>query len=299
MPDQWPRQPRAGLSANKARRVAGSGTTHKVQCRTSNGSSWVDVAVLQSQARADTMVTNLNEVFDNHPGADLDFIHIYKGGPSINYAVVWPTVTFAQQHAFFELFQYNNCSTDAIKAWQQPYKHDNVRTIQTVNQADADWYGKPPWRVAFTWANNIRNVVNGWNMSKDAFYTANGNQVPLCHTSQGFIAVFPTATNRSAAPESFNSACVYGFGECLNGFCLAFEIFHCLDLTVAAPNDEAGQARWAKNQWVQVSIPGASVRARINNKSGCNKVELSRGVVRALGATENGLDVQNVTISDP
>jgi hypothetical protein len=222
MADHWPRQPRDGNPTNHSRvtQVSRVGPW-KVQCKQTDGTYATVATIVTSESRANNIRDALNEIFDNHPGADLDFIHIYKGGPNAKYKVVWPTVTFQQAHSNWTRWSYSCGSGPTIKAWEEAYKHPDtawpdgqLREIATVTQDDIDYTGKPPWRVAFMWANNIRNAVNGWNITQDAFYPPDeSDNIPLFHS--GTIVPFVGATDRSASSEHFNSACVYGFGECL------------------------------------------------------------------------------------
>src|SRR6266511_1952518 len=106
------------------------------------------VAEFVSSSRANAMADHLNEIFDDHPGADLDFIHAYKSVPGEPYEVAWPAVAFAQEHAFFSRVNYADCNSSGRtqKAWEEVYRAGDVddhsiRTIHQVLDADADSMG--------------------------------------------------------------------------------------------------------------------------------------------------------------
>ena len=48
------------------------------------------------------------------------------------------------------------------------YANEEPLIIATVTSADTNYYGTDAWEIALTWANAIRNLVNGWNGSKDS-----------------------------------------------------------------------------------------------------------------------------------
>jgi len=147
-------------------------------------------------------------------------------------------------------------------------------------------YPKPAHKVAFQWTNAIRYAVNGWNSTKDVI------DPPLFN---GVIPLLPTPVNWDF-PSVTKAGTYYGYGECQPNFTMANnEIFHTMDLLVAVPSSTAGQARWARNQWVKVTYGKRSCRARLTDVCGCEHFDLSRGLATHLRFPGSGM----VTVSRP
>jgi hypothetical protein len=286
----YPRQPRPGCHANHARVVhVGGGHRHfSVQCRTCNG-GWFSVAQFRHVAGANTLKQNLNSVF-SRPAADLDFIHPTRL-PDGDYAVVWSGTTWCRQ---------GNCKTTVgdcsggkgHTTFESLYKAQGELVLKRVTKEDIDWYGRPPWKIALSWANNIRKPINGWNCTK-------GAQPPLSTgpVFGGVILPLHAATDWDYPPVKM-IATVYGYGECQPSFLTANgEIFHTMDLTLAVPYAHYGTKKWARNQWVKIGFrpTGRTVRARLTDVCGCDHVDLSRGVARYLKMQGTG----KVTVSRP
>ena len=288
----YPRQPRPGCHANHARviHVAGNHRHYVVQCRTCSG-GWFGVAQFRHVAGANTLKENLNGVF-SRPAADLDFIHPTKL-PEGNYAVVWAGVAWCQ--AGNCKTKVGNCDGGAgvsHTTFESIYKSQGGVVLKRVTKEDTDWYGRPPWKIALSWANNIRKPINGWNCSK-------GAQPPYSTGPLfgGIILPLHAATDWDYPPIKM-TATVYGYGECQPSFLTANgEIFHTMDLTLAVPYKGRDSKKWARNQWVKISnrATGRSVRARLTDVCGCQHVDLSRGVARALKMAGTG----TVTVSRP
>lgn len=276
-----PRQPRSGCSSNQARRIQindPGGPLYVVQCKTCGG-SWSDVASFRAASQADNMVNNLNGIFAI-PNADLDFIHISRSTSDDQYRAVWSGVRWYNDHS-----QVTSLCDTSKKTYEPLYLHTGVTVIKNVTPEDETFYGRDPWSVAYLWVKNIKSVINGWNCSKGA------TNIPLI--ASGFIPVPPTQTNWSRGTIT-KAGSHYGFGgsECQPNLATAnSEIFHTMDFTIAVPNDES----WGLNQWVKVTYGSKSARARITDRAGRPKIDLSRGLSTYLGFPGSG----NITLSNP
>ena len=273
-----PRQPRSSCASNQARKIQindPGGILYVVQCKTCGG-SWSEVATFRDGTQADNMVSNLNGIFaiDN---ADLDFIHIHRAADD-QYRAVWSGVKWFNDHSnITEL-----CDTSK-KTYEPLYKANGITVIKNVTQADENFYGRDPWSVAYLWVKNIKAVVNGWNCSKDA--------TNLSLIASGFIPVPPTQTNWSRGTIS-KAGSHYGLGECQPNLATANgEIFHTMDFIIAVPNDET----WGLNEWVKVTFNGKSARARVTDRAGRPKIDLSRGLSEYLNFQGSG----TITLSNP
>ncbi len=280
----YPRQPREGLAPNAARVVSHAGPTYfGVECSLSDGTSWFEVAQFNGGAAARAMRDRLNELFAR-PGADLDFIHPTRL-PTGSYAVVWSGVSWVQDGSVTT--DIGGCPAgDPYTTQENLYRWKAVSVLSIVTTADVARYGVPAWKLAFEWANNIRYAVNGWNCTQDVVTP------PLF---SGHIFALPEAVEWDFDPV-VKTATYYGYGECQPNFTTANnEIFHTMDLLVAVPASTAGQARWARNQWVKVTYEGRSARARLTDVCGCEHLDLSRGLATYLRFPGGG----EVTVSRP
>ncbi|MEA2558352.1 MAG: rare lipoprotein [Actinomycetota bacterium] len=284
MTGTYPRQPRSGCPPNLASAVkAGSAHPHlNVQLQLCGGGTFPTIQMVSGQ-RARAVAANLNTLFGKD-GADLDFIHMtrYHDG---TYAVVWAPVSWSQSGS--TTTDIGHCPAgDPYTTNENLYRPSPLFEIATVSAEDVHWYGKPAWKIAFLWTNNIRYAVNGWNSTQDVM------NPPLF---SGVIRVLaePTMWQHSSVTLQ---ATRYGYGECQPNFTTANnDIFHTMDLVVAVPGNAAGQARWKRNQWVQVAFQGRSAHARLTDVCGCNNVDLSRGLATYLGFPGSG----KVTVSNP
>jgi hypothetical protein len=183
--------------------------------------------------------------------------------------VIWSKVVWCDDHS---------CSTDTGdgRTWEDVYKgwtnKSNVLTLSTVTADDVDFYGKPRYKIALEWANNIRAFVNGWNCTKSPDYSG--------LVASGYIPQL--AVPSGVAPTSgSHSATYYGAGEFLPSLGTANgDIFHTNDLTVAISSGGLGgysYSKW-KNKWVEISYGGKSVVARVTDISG-GPIDLSAGGV--------------------
>jgi hypothetical protein len=288
----YPRQPRPECVANSARVVHAGGTHrhYEVQCRTCHG-GWQSVAQFRHVAGANTLKHNLNSVFSK-PAADLDFIHPTKL-PDGDYAVVWAGVLWCQGGNCHT--RVGNCDGgpgDSHVTYESLYKSQGEVVLKRVTKDDTDWYGRPPWKIALSWANNIRDPINGWNCTKGAQPPVDGGAY-----FGGTIPALHAASDWNYPPVRM-TATVYGYGECQPNFQTANgEIFHTMDITLAVPHKHYDTPKWARNQWVKISNrrTGRSVRARLTDVCGCDHVDLSHGTARALKMTGTGM----VTVSRP
>lgn len=276
----WPRHPRSGCSSNQARKVlrqVGGDTWYDVQCKKCDGTWSGAVAGFVDPAQADNMVANLNGIFTTL-GADLDFIHMHRYGDG-QYAAVWSGVRW-----FNDDSQVTSLCTSTKKTYEPLYKADGVTAIKRVTSADESFYGLPPWKVAYNWVKNIKNVLNGWNCTKGAV------NIPLFQS--GFIIPPPSQTEWNLGSIT-KAGSRYGYGECQPNVTVATgaEIFHCMDFSIARPSDTS----WTLNKWVKVTYAGTSAHARLIDVCGTTKVDLSRGLATYLGFPGSG----NVTVSNP
>lgn len=237
-----------------------------------------------SGARADALADALNGVF-GRPRADLDFITPGIGSDSFasnEYAVIWSQVTWCGDCSCFT-------DTKDGRTYELVYTGYNdkskVTTLTTITQADVDLYGKPRWRIALDWANNIRNYVNGWNctMSPDS------PNPPTLYCS-GYICPLKVPSGKATSSGTVR-ATHYGGGESflLPAFTMKNgDIFHTNDLTIAVHSSLS----FLDNKWVRIAYGGKSVVARATDRGGTTDapVDLSRGgVSHYLGFPGSGM----------
>lgn len=278
---EWPRQPRANLYSNLAQRNIST-----VQLRDSSG-AWNNAFVAYDTARADTIVATLNSIFAI-PGADLDFIT--PGFDNGNYVVLWSGVTWDNS------LSVSTTTGNGSKTYEQLYKgstsRSDIKIICTISDYDCIAEEKKPWEIAFNRANAIRNIVNGWNCTKDA-------TLPQGQTlySNGTIPQLSAIAGKYAGPVTSLTATIFGKGETLPSFYTGnTNIFHTCDLVIARPKAKASDSNWAYNKWIQISRGTTSVMARIVDQSGGDNIDLSiGGVAYAL----NMSGTQTVTVSPP
>jgi hypothetical protein len=269
-----PRQPRSGCASNfaESRYVRQTGLYDVTVGSTCSGASAV-VARMRNGDRARQLVARLNDIF-GRPRADLDFITPGIGSDpfaSNQYAVIWSQVTW-----YPDCSQYTD-TTDG-RTYELVYTGYNdkskVTTLITIVQADVDLYGKPRWRIALDWANNIRNYVNGWNCTKSP-----DSPNPPTLQCNGFICPLKVPTG-NATSSGTARATHYGGGESflLPNFAMSNgDIFHTNDLTIAVHSSLSS----LDNRWVRISYGGKSVVARVTDRGGSSDkpIDLSRGGV--------------------
>lgn len=284
---EWPRQPRSGNPENEAE-VASRTTRFYVRLKNTSD-EFTSAFYVSSQARAEEIVDNLNEIFAI-PGADLDFITPgYKNGA---YVVLWSGTKWFQDQSYADTTNagktYENLYAGCVKYNSEAgenykyYKASNSKVIATITSSDAANYDMDEWELALEWANAIRNIVNGWNCSKDS----TGD---LVHNGK---------INRLAVPDTSYTgnrsitATYYGAGERQPAFTTANnDIFHTCDLTVARPK---GTTYLSIDSWVKVTYNGKSIVARVTDTCGTSALDLSCGLATALDFTSG-----TVTISAP
>lgn len=283
---QWPRQPRSGCAANEADYVA-SGSRYYVRLKNSSG-TFTNAFSVNTQARANTVAQRLNELFDED-GADLDFIT--PGYANGYYVVLWSRTCWFRDNSFSDYSTnhgttyenlYAGCVKPKANGTYYAYANEEPLIIATVTSADTNYYGTDAWEIALTWANAIRNLVNGWNCSKDSTGT-------LLNSGYIYKLKVPTA---SYSGNRTLSATYYGAGELQPNFTTANnDFFHTCDLTVARPK---GTTYLALNSFVRVTYGTKSVVARVTDTCGTSNLDLSCGLANALGFTSG-----SVTISAP
>jgi rare lipoprotein A len=270
---QWPRQPRSGNSENRAS-VLRVGTKYYIQLKNSSG-SYENAFYLKDYTRATIIRDRLNSLFDDNPGADLDFITpSWENGC---YVVVWSGVkwfqdldvytdTLSQGRTYENL--YAGCYSD-YKSYAYRSR-SNVVLLATITNDDTDEYSVGAWELALTWANSIRKIVNGWNCTKDS--SKESSLSSTVRTIPNLIVPTSSYTGNKTVDSSY-----YGAGEAQPNFYTANgDIFHCCDLTVARPKGTT----WLKmNQWVKISYGNKSVVARVTDSCGTDKLDLSSGGV--------------------
>ncbi len=283
---EWPRQPRLGCMGNQARRNS-VGNQHWIQLRNCSG-SWVNAFYVTTSSRADIISSRLNSIFQNYPGADLDFITpSWENG---SYVVVWSQVVWFQNQSHSTVNggggrTYENLYAGCVSSlYSYPYRsRTNVHIIATVTNDDIQAYGANPWEMALQWANSIRSPMNGWNCTKDAV-----NTTLYCN---GQICQLTTPTSSYSDSSLQLTATYYGAGETLPSFFTGnYNVFHTCDLTVARPANRT----WPYNSWIRVTANNVSVVARVIDVSDINSIDLSSGgVAYALGYPNQ------VTVSAP
>ena len=288
---QWPRQPRSGNYSNHARKQLISGKYY-IQLRNADGSEYQNAFYVNSASRADTIVSRLNSIFDVYPGADLDFITpSYMDGV---YVVIWPGVVWFNDSSFSTYTTGDGTTYENIYAGcytnynSYTYRSkSNVKLIATVTNDDITAYGTDPWKIALTWANGIRNPINGWNCTKDS---TGGNLI-----SGGTIPQLKVPTANYTGTSITRTATFYGSGETQPHFTTANnDIFHTCDLTVAVPSDLTSTL--ALNRWVKITYGTKSVVARTADICGTTSIDLTAGgVAYALNCYGGG----SVQISSP
>lgn len=256
--------------------------------------TYVEAFKVSTLDRANTIRDRLNELFNKNPGADLDFITpSYENG---SYVVAWSGVQW---------FEALNVSTVTAKGGttyenlyascyltNKDYKYasraDNFKVLATVTDADVSLYGKPAWEVALTWANAIRNPINGWNCIKNSTDPEYYGNLPLT------IAQLKTPTGSISGTRTVGCT-IYGIGEMLPSFTTGnTDIFHTCDLTIAQAKDQS----LGTNKWVKLTYNGLSVVARVTDTSDLTtNIDLSSGVAYALGI--KGSVTSGITISPP
>ncbi len=277
-----PRQPRSGCASNfaRSRYVPSTGWYELTVGSTCSGASAV-VARMTNGDRAGQLVTRLNDVF-SRPRADLDFITPGIGSDAFatdQYAVIWSQVTWCPDCSCFT-------DTNDGRTYERVYTGYNdkskVTTLITITQADVNLYGKPRWRIALDWANNIRAYVNGWNCTKSP-----DSPNPPTLQCNGYICTLKVPTGNYTGSQGTAVATRYGAGEQLPNFAMRNgDIFHTNDLTVAVRSDLS----FLDDKWVRISYGGKSVVARATDRAGQDtQIDLSRGgVARYLGFPGSG-----------
>lgn len=286
------RQPRSGTRNNNAKYVK-SGSRYNIQLLdlSVTTETYQTVFSVESESRANTICTRLNQIFANSK-ADLDFIT--PGYSNGYYVVLWSGTTWLGSGTYTEKTEAGNTYEDLYRGCKlpyykgketcnYPYKDGASTNIITVTDADETYVGKNKWEIAFDWANKIRNVVNGWNCSKSGTVTLH---------QQGKIYLLASMTGSYSQTKTV-SATYYGAGELQPSITTANnDIFHTLDLTVAIPSGNAPNL--TLNTWVKVTYNGKSVVARVTDECGTTSLDLSTGLANALGFKSG-----NVTISKP
>jgi|GEM_PF-2545786 len=269
-----PRQPRSGCASNfaRSRYVPSTGLYEVTVGSTCSGASAV-VARMTNGDRAGQLATRLNDVFGK-PRAYLDFITPGIGSDAFatdQYAVIWSQVTWCPDCSCFT-------DTNDGRTYELVYTGYNdkskVTTLITITQADVNLYGKPRWRIALDWANNIRNYVNGWNCTK----SPDSPNPPTLQCS-GYICPLEIPTG-DATTSGTVVATRYGEGERLPRFTMRNgDIFHTNDLTIAVHSSLSS----LDNKWVRITNPtnGKSVVARVTDRGGSTDapIDLSAGGV--------------------
>jgi hypothetical protein len=278
-----PRQPRSGCASNfaESRYVRQTGLYDVTVGSTCSGTSAV-VARMRNGDRARQLVARLNDVF-GMPRADLDFITPGIGSDpfaSNQYAVIWSQVTW-----YPDCSQYTD--TNDGRTYELVYTGYNdkskVTTLITITAADVDLYGKPRWRIALDWANNIRNYVNGWNCTKSP-----DSPNPPTLQCNGYICTLKVPTGNYTGSQGTATATYYGIrsGELPRFTTRNGDIFHTNDLTVAVRSDLS----FLDDKWVRISYGGKSVVARATDRAGQHtQIDLSAGgVAHYLGFPGSG-----------
>lgn len=300
--DVFQRQPRVGMGVNEARMIYNaSKTIWEVQLRNyARDGSFTTALSFDSEWRAEQITARLNKIFEDHT-ADLDFIT-----PSFSdgtYKVIWSGTTWLGKNVFTEkTLEYGETYEDLYRGCKLPmvgggyykYSQEEPILIATVTTDDVLLYNNmSPWELAFQWANAIRSCVNGWNCSKYAALIYPETKKPyLIHNGYIFVLepVIGKYTSRRVLEASY-----YGVGEEQPGVQTANgDIFHTLDLTVAVPAS-LYNAGLVYNMWVMVTYNGKSVVARVTDRCGMERLDLSAGLAIALGFPGTG----TVTISAP
>lgn len=296
---KWPRQPRDGGLANLARTSPLANNRYNVQLRDSSGNwhtAFYMVGSGQSTGlvRAETVVQRLNDIFDNYPGADLDFIT--PGYVNGYYVVLWSGTQWFQNGDYFDTLEgggrtyenlYSGCHNTG-----SGYKYasrNNVHIIATITDDDVEEYGVPAWELALDWANGIRDYVNGWNCTQDA----TGGSL----YGNGKILRLPKPTKSYTGSSFSKLASFYGNGEPQPNYATAAGIFHTCDLTIAIPGDED----WDMNMWIRLSYGTGSNRKSVvvrtaDSNPNYNRIDMtSGGTAYAL----NCYGLYNVTVERP
>lgn len=295
----FPRQPRTGNPSNNAKVVV-SGGKNWIALRNTSG-TYVNSFYVSTKNRATIICNTLNNLFDNYPGADLDFIT-----PSYMnncYVVAWSGVKWFEDKSFsttttnhgttyenlYASCQINNAHYDDNYAYSS--RADNFMVLATVTNDDTQAYGIPAWELALKWANAIRSPINGWNCGKDC--------TKQSVFEENFALTIPQlkTPTQSISQTASNLGCtIYGLGEKLPGFNTGnMDLFHTCDLTIA----QSPYRKLGYNKWVKITYNGKSVVARVTDQSSLpeNKIDLSAGVAYALGIT--GALSGGLTISPP
>lgn len=276
---EYPRQPQAGNPKNIAAAATISGK-HWVRMRDENN-VWKNAFSVSTLQRAQIIRDRLNNLFDNYPGTDLDFITpSYMGD---NYVVGWSGVQWFENKSYCTQTRnggttyenlYAACANDYCN---YPYaSRDNFMLLASVTADDVKAAGVPAWELALTWANEIRYISNGWNCIKDSTDPSHYGNTPRT------IAKLKVPSANIPA-QTVNVGCtIYGIGETLNQFTTGNgDIFHTCDLTIA----ESAQRIFGYTKWIKLTYNGKSVVAKVTDRSAmaANMIDISGGVAYALG----------------
>lgn len=192
---------------------------------------------------------------------------------SNQYAVIWSQVTWCPDCSCFT-------DTNDGRTYEPVYTGYNdkskVTTLITITQADVNLYGKPRWRIALDWANNIRNYVNGWNCTKSP-----DSPNPPTLQCNGYICPLKVPTGNYTGSQGTAIATYYGTrsGELPRFTTGNGDIFHTNDLTIAVHSTLS----FLDDRRLRVTNPtnGKSVVARATDRGGTSSrpLDLSAGGV--------------------
>lgn len=214
------RQPREGTRSNHAKAVL-SGSRYNIQLLdlSVQTETYKTVFSVESRDRANTICTRLNSIFSNSK-ADLDFIT--PGYSNGYYVILWSGTTWLGSKTYTETMEngithedlYRGCKLPyyiegSNEPQYYPYRNNTATNIVTITDADVSSTGLKKWEIALEWANNIRNIVNGWNCSKTGTVPLD-KAVPIHHEGR----IYKLAKMKgSYSGNRVVSATYYGAGE--------------------------------------------------------------------------------------